>query len=475
MKTFEFKINEKNYKFIIESKGYTYEPYCLIVKESITESYPLKIVSLSALHIVNKIALYSVLRKELIQTFKSFTRNNKIIFGRSNTVSKILTNFIHNDYIEKVGLSKENIKDFAVICKKVNYPKIKIKRKYRANLSVLHSKIKDWHSNMPMYDLSEMYLNLKKFTTAEELNYVISDLKKFDRGYVKYILQNKCLSKFFNFNEYNAFVKSCPKWLKKSKYNLSFFTYKPEINAPFIPTNRWEYWLLASLYTENLIFRDFANVKFENIAYKAFKAGKKSYDIWRKIRRITGPYNKNTIINYYIYLADSERLYNTFKEVPNSEFRPLSGSGRNFIDIAEENHRLEIKYRKQLAEEELKIKLLTVKELCDYEPLEKYRLKTNGDLVNAGRECHHCIGSYVNDKNSLFYRKGDVCAQVSINTKEILQCWDKYNKKTDASREFEQYLREHISKAYQKQVPVSMNSEYVTPINNPRDIYANIA
>lgn len=475
MKTFQFKINEKTYDFIIETNvSNPYHQYSLIIKDIVFALYPIRTAEISVTNIVNKMSLYNDLHQNILIALKSMTKNHKIVYGRSNTISKILTNFIHNDYIEKIGLTKENIKDFSAICKKVNYPRIKIKKKFKKRQKLSYIRIKDWHSNMPMYDLSEMYLSLKKFTSQEELNFIINDLKKFDRGFVKYILQNKYLTNFCSFNEYNNFVKSCPKWLKKSKYNLSFFTYKPEMKAPFNPTNRWEYWVLATLYSDYINERLNMEHDCNDLALKIVKAGKKSFDLWKKLRNINHAYNKSIITQYFYYLFDSERLYSRYKDIPNCEFRPLSGSGKNFIDIVENNHRLEVKYRKQLAEEELKIKLRTVKELCEYEPLESYRLKTNGDLVNAGRECHHCIGNYVNDKNSLFYRKGDVCAQVSINTKRVEQCWDKYNKKTDASREFEQYLIEHINKAYQNVVSVSMNREYVTALNH-RGQYANIA
>ena len=81
------------------------------------------------------------------------------------------------------------------------------------------------------------------------------------------------------------------------------------------------------------------------------------------------------------------------------------------------------------------------------ESLEALRIKTSNEMRLAGAECGHCIGSYSQDTHHMFFRKGNVCAMVSMTSGDILQCFDRNNKNTPASKKFQSYLTAEIKKA----------------------------
>ena len=76
--------------------------------------------------------------------------------------------------------------------------------------------------------------------------------------------------------------------------------------------------------------------------------------------------------------------------------------------------------------------------------LEEYRIKTRGEMSRAGRECKTCIGGMSRSQGYVFYRKGYVCAQVKGKT--IVQCRDRSNKTTSASKAFASFIRQQYLK-----------------------------
>jgi len=81
------------------------------------------------------------------------------------------------------------------------------------------------------------------------------------------------------------------------------------------------------------------------------------------------------------------------------------------------------------------------------EHLETIRIKTSNEMRVAGSDCAHCIGSYYDDNSHMFFRKGNVCAMVSMTNGQIVQCFDRNNKQTPASKNFSSYLNAEIKKA----------------------------
>lgn len=69
--------------------------------------------------------------------------------------------------------------------------------------------------------------------------------------------------------------------------------------------------------------------------------------------------------------------------------------------------------------------------------LEHERIKTGRDLVAAGDELRHCVGSYAGWDDYVHYRRGSVICQVSVHPRMVTQCFDACNRITDDSRDYE--------------------------------------
>ena len=89
----------------------------------------------------------------------------------------------------------------------------------------------------------------------------------------------------------------------------------------------------------------------------------------------------------------------------------------------------------------------TPREIPQYltDNLKKYSFKTVGDVRKAGKECEHCIGSYATSDYLLFKDKS-VCAMADPATFAIIQCFDKQNKISKASKTFEKFLKKEFAK-----------------------------
>lgn len=118
----------------------------------------------------------------------------------------------------------------------------------------------------------------------------------------------------------------------------------------------------------------------------------------------------------------------------------INGSVNNHRIQAEQNRLALEKYQAIEANREM-VKLALP------ESLEALRIKTSNEMRTAGAECGHCIGSYSQDTHHMFFRKGNVCAMVSMNNGDIVQCFDRNNKNTLASKKFRLYLVTEIKKA----------------------------
>lgn len=106
--------------------------------------------------------------------------------------------------------------------------------------------------------------------------------------------------------------------------------------------------------------------------------------------------------------------------------------------------------------------------------LEKLRIKTAGEMRLAGAECHHCLGSYVSSKNSMYFRNGSVCAQVTGY--DVVQCYDDRDTKTSKSKKFQKWLTEELSKLYEKRTrPVDTSSSYASVSGDYRQVAGGTA
>ena len=79
--------------------------------------------------------------------------------------------------------------------------------------------------------------------------------------------------------------------------------------------------------------------------------------------------------------------------------------------------------------------------------LEEFRIKTAGEMVALGEECRHCLGTKFKSSNMFYVKIKDdkrssvVCAEVDLDKGMLVQCFDKNNRTTKESKEFEDMLR----------------------------------
>lgn len=81
--------------------------------------------------------------------------------------------------------------------------------------------------------------------------------------------------------------------------------------------------------------------------------------------------------------------------------------------------------------------------------LESLRIKTAGAMRIAGRDCEHCLGSYVNRKEYMYFRQGNICAQVDSHG-EVVQCYDVKDSITEESKSFKLWLTKRFRELMRK-------------------------
>lgn len=146
----------------------------------------------------------------------------------------------------------------------------------------------------------------------------------------------------------------------------------------------------------------------------------------------------NTIIDGYLFYEDC--ILNTMKI-----HSKLSVS--DMLIRAIHNHRSQVLHRYDAIEE----RELPNSELVP-ESLKEFHIKTNHELLNAGIECKHCIGSYVKSTEYVFYRKNNICALVTTDGR-VLQCYDIQNTITSKSQSFQNYVNNEYGKYFQENEP----------------------
>ena len=157
--------------------------------------------------------------------------------------------------------------------------------------------------------------------------------------------------------------------------------------------------------------------------------------------------------NVFTFISDGARM-----AIPNPYRHPVDGrfvaidynkmSVLEMINASVTNHRISAEINRITLEKyslnEVNREMPT---LALPENLEALRIKTSKEMRKAGAECHHCIGSYASEDKHMFFRKGNVCAMVSMADGSIVQCFDYRNKTTAASNRFKSYLTAEIKKA----------------------------
>lgn len=109
--------------------------------------------------------------------------------------------------------------------------------------------------------------------------------------------------------------------------------------------------------------------------------------------------------------------------------------------------------------------------LEEKDKVEKYRIRTSTEMVQAGRECHHCLGSYRDRIGYLYFKKGKVCAQVEPKSWSVVQCFDTHDKTTVASKAFAKWLKGNKPQRWDQRVLVELATNRPTKIELYDDMF----
>jgi hypothetical protein len=270
-------------------------------------------------------------------------------------------------------------------------------------------------------------------------------------GVCRYILDR--VDNIKSFDEYVTLMKNAPKFLRDCRYCLRF----DEKEIAFIifhnlkPKTRFQYYIIKALSLMDEIHYHMLIkhlIKFEN----------SDLNEWHKFKsymHYKGPYSVSKLGQLLQTIVDGFTIYySNYNNPYGVDFDEVKGSPSKLLQRAIFNHRKEQLMRKMklLDKPNRKMPKPPVA-LPDW--IEALRLKSQHDLLIAGIECNHCIGSFT-DSNDIFVRESDVCAQIDIHTLKIIQCVDKNDKITQNSMKLERRLdksleiirREYIQKYY---------------------------
>jgi hypothetical protein len=179
--------------------------------------------------------------------------------------------------------------------------------------------------------------------------------------------------------------------------------------------------------------------------------------------KLTYSMQKNVFIIIHHGLKDMFSTYCISERIKMDDYRLFCDTIRMSIDYnipikkcktlksaKNESERIHSEYNKIVARTKLlELEYLKTQPMpslnCPNE-LEEYRIKTKYDMKRYGMEYGHCLGSYIDNTKSYFLHKDSVCMQISDN--QIVQCYDRFNQKTEKSKQFEEEVNKILSKYY---------------------------
>jgi hypothetical protein len=217
------------------------------------------------------------------------------------------------------------------------------------------------------------------------------------------------------------------------------------------PQNRWQYFaarVAVTTFNPELLDRPEANalvnMYYDYKVLKDFllKLPKTDISLWhyfKKYNHLKGPYNTNGIRHMYQLVIDGARMYRDMRA--NTEgvaFMSIEGSCMRMLRNAIFNHRQEQEFTKKRRLSGANY-VMPLPPVALPEWIEKIRIKTAHEMITAGIECQHCIGSYTNSSD-IFVREGNVCAQIMRDTFKIQQCFDVHDQITSESKSLQTRL-----------------------------------
>lgn len=350
----------------------------------------------------------------------------KMAHGRSKFLGSVIAYKAKALVIEAHNMTEEEFWQLSRICFKLRpVTKKNSKGKYRA--------FSDYHfrdfliireKNKPLY------------------NYIISDFIKYPTTFCKYIIRAIESLKDLSLEDYNTIITNAPHLIRKCKYNIDYRLNKfIEVMNPR-PQNRYQFFIDAVMMVEFGRRVDLDGSNLEII--KKFKDSEiKCWHTFKKYRHHKGPYSCRKLAHMMDIVFDGKRMAKQYEGMVE-----VKGSALHMLKAAIFNHRKEEELRKDklLKDKDFNLPLPAVK-LPIW--IEEIRIKTSHELIKAGIECNHCLGSYTNSKD-IFVREDKVCAQIYDKSFTIGQCYDEKDTITKASRSLKTRLKKDLQNIQNK-------------------------
>lgn len=264
-----------------------------------------------------------------------------------------------------------------------------------------------------------------------------TDLLKVPAGYARWLIDTVALRDSLYASNKMPFGKHAPKNIEKLR-----FLPIPSIDIPSEALNsRHDYyvWLLTNSTRYYDLSSDYSlltprEIRATVIGLKVISSKTAYKQFCNEVLHVKAIPSMKKMDMLIRFIKDGAQLLND--DIPGT--RRYNGSPVRILETAIWNHQRAI-------ENDLSTNIPMPNEVMPCNKTlppswEDLRIKTKLDMVKIGSEMRHCLGSY-KDSRDLFFRKGTVCAQVSVQTGKVVQCFDMSNRITSASKDFAQQLK----------------------------------
>jgi hypothetical protein len=239
-------------------------------------------------------------------------------------------------------------------------------------------------------------------------------------------------------------VTTVPIMLRRCRYG---FIFEDGLLNWRIPKDRWQ-WYVLNVTNRMTGLLSYGNANHKKFVREFYLTDKSIWDYYKRAFRIECRYSSRHIKRMFDIVHDADIIYDRYHDNAHGiKFKPLTGGAASMFKAAVYNHHREQELAKitRTFRPNYDLSLPPVK-LPEW--IEEIRIKTAHDMINAGIECSHCIGTYV-ESSDIFVREKNICAQISSRTLEVGQCYDVHDSITPASKSLEKRLRRDLAKLQQ--------------------------
>lgn len=410
--------------------GYEYENIFPLSKTALTKTIGVYVSNQLWSKLIRTEEFSTTRRDRILDCFTMPSQNKEVrklksyIYLRSKKISQVLAGIIWRELLIKHKVTDEEMYEISGLSW-LMYP----------------------NNNKLNWSFQALYDSAKRMNPSVWV-LLKSDLRKYNRSLCKYLLNKIYQKELYDISveQYIELIKDAPDLIKQCKYGFDWndeYT-NAKISCIPIPSNRWQWFCLrVSLTCEDIgINNDYEHNVLQEFIDRLAYSDISMWHYYKKAMHIVRPYSFKEIHHMVRTVADGARIYQYHKDnAYHIPFVPLDGSPKRMIRNAIYNHRQEqeMNKKRQLSGKNYIMPMPPIK-LPDW--LEKIRLKTAHDMIKAGIECRHCIGSYTNSAD-IFIREKDICAQIDRRNLNIIQCFDLQDQITKRSED----MKKKINKA----------------------------